>query len=154
MEQIRVNRWRKTEEEKPHPSFFATDSDSLTLRCVPLHAAVCVDSVGSTDASLPPSVRRHTDGADEIATITAARLPSRGIGGQTGADAEALRKEREAADFANYFHSYAEIDHQKQMLEDSRCVHVCVRSMCTSLDCMCLHMPAHSEIVLLPVVRT
>lgn len=30
-------------------------------------------------------------------------------------------EEADAADFANYFYSYAELDHQKQMLEDDRC---------------------------------
>lgn len=29
-------------------------------------------------------------------------------------------EETESADFANYFYSYAELDHQKQMLEDER----------------------------------
>ncbi len=38
-----------------------------------------------------------------------------------GAGAAAALEETEAADFANYFYSYAELDHQKQMLEDDRC---------------------------------
>lgn len=29
-------------------------------------------------------------------------------------------EEIESADFANYFYSYAELEHQKQMLEDDR----------------------------------
>lgn len=37
-----------------------------------------------------------------------------------GGGKDALARDAESADFANYFYSYAELDHQKQMLEDER----------------------------------
>lgn len=105
---------------------------------------MCVDPVGASDAEVPASSSEYLNHADEIATITRARSSSGGIGGVAGAAMDKLRIETEAADFANYFYSYAELDHQKQMLEDERCVHcLCLRACasvfgtCLCFFCMC-----------------
>lgn len=73
--------------------------------------AVCTSSPPSSSPSLPPLRAKR----DQIATITGAGRAQRG-----GGEDEASMEEVEAADFANYFFSYAELDHQKQMLEDER----------------------------------
>lgn len=83
-------------------------------------AAVCLDPVRTSDAELPPPVSDELKHTDQIATVTRATSSSRGIGGAAEAEINKLRTETEAADFANYFSSYAELDHQKQMLEDER----------------------------------
>lgn len=64
---------------------------------------------------------------DQIATIVGAGRARRGPSGGGDVDGNGPMEETEAADFANYFYSYAELDHQKQMLEDERCS-ICTRS--------------------------
>ena len=78
---------------------------------------------GSPSTSAPPAPPPAGQGQgqgqprDTIATIAIAAE-----GGRAGGAREGLAgaEETEAADFANYFYSYAELDHQKQMLEDDR----------------------------------
>lgn len=90
------------------------------VRCpfTPSHAAaVCIKPPGDEARSKTLSARER----DQIATITGAgdaRRATRGAG-EAGEDNDAA-EETDAADFANYFYSYAELDHQKQMLEDER----------------------------------
>ena len=48
------------------------------------------------------------------------QIPTISIAGHDGHDLTSSVKNAEAADFANYFYSYAELDHQRQMLEDDR----------------------------------
>lgn len=73
----------------------------------------------SAQASAPSASQRR----DTIATIAGAdRASGRAVdstGGAEGDDSFPM-EETESADFANYFYSYAELDHQKQMLEDER----------------------------------
>lgn len=71
------------------------------------HEAACAAQDSSLSApQAPPPAAGQGQPPDTIATIA--------IAGETGLE------ETEAADFANYFYSYAELDHQKQMLEDDR----------------------------------
>lgn len=113
----------------PHRFCFAPAFTNSTVHCT----AVCLDPVRTSDAELPPPVSDELKHTDQIATVTRATSSSRGIGGAAEAEINKLRTETEAADFANYFSSYAELDHQKQMLEDERyvpvyfCVCVCVQ---------------------------
>lgn len=74
----------------------------------------------STEASLHASQHAR----DTIATVAgadrAAGRTTEGGAPQGGWEGGGPVEETEAADFANYFYSYAELDHQKQMLEDDR----------------------------------
>lgn len=78
---------------------------------------MCIKPPGDESRSKILSARER----DQIATITGAggaRRAKRGAG-EAGED-DGAAEETDAADFANYFYSYAELDHQKQMLEDER----------------------------------
>lgn len=79
--------------------------------------AVCAaaETTAATPAAPAPQQR------DQIATIVGAERARRGTCEGGDGDGVGPGEETEAADFANYFYSYAELDHQKQMLEDERC---------------------------------
>ncbi|CAM9377230.1 unnamed protein product [Scytosiphon promiscuus] len=80
--------------------------------------AACAASLSLAPAASPRP-------RDTIATIAgagrAAGRSTDGAASREGAEGDtAIMEEADAADFANYFYSYAELDHQKQMLEDDR----------------------------------
>lgn len=79
-------------------------------------------AAGAEAAAAAPAAPQQRD---QIATIVGAGRARRGASeggeGVVDGDGNAPMEETEAADFANYFYSYAELDHQKQMLEDERC---------------------------------
>lgn len=83
-----------------------------------LHKAACAaQGASSAPPAQLPAGQGQRQPRGTIATIAAGE----GVAGL---------EETEAADFANYFYSYAELDHQKQMLEDDRfvgcrCLKVC-----------------------------
>ncbi|CAM9701920.1 unnamed protein product [Pylaiella littoralis] len=66
----------------------------------------------------PPQAPQHQ--RDTIATIAGADRAAGRITGGAPHGGGGPAEETETADFANYFYSYAELDHQKQMLEDDR----------------------------------
>lgn len=80
--------------------------------------SVCAGSLDATDGK-PTTSQATTDEArnsrGQIPTIVREGLADR-------ADARKDAEAAASADFATYFYSYAELDHQKQMLEDNRYV--------------------------------
>ncbi|CAM9887079.1 unnamed protein product [Ectocarpus fasciculatus] len=87
----------------------------------------------SAQASAPSASQRR----DTIATIAGAdRASGRAVDSTGGAEGEDSfpMEETESADFANYFYSYAELDHQKQMLEDERRMEAYHNSMLQNRD--------------------
>ncbi|CAN0109972.1 unnamed protein product [Ectocarpus sp. 6 AP-2014] len=107
------------------------DPDTASQACAapPLSA--------SAQASAPGASQRR----DTIATIAGAeRAAGRAVdgtafgeGGAEGEDSLPM-EEIESADFANYFYSYAELEHQKQMLEDDRRMEAYRNSMLLNRD--------------------
>ncbi|CAM9397452.1 unnamed protein product [Ectocarpus sp. 8 AP-2014] len=107
------------------------DPDTASQACAapPLSA--------SAQASAPAASQRR----GTIATIAGAeRAAGRAVdgtalgeGGAEGEDSLPM-EEIESADFANYFYSYAELEHQKQMLEDDRRMEAYRNSMLLNRD--------------------
>lgn len=77
---------------------------------------MCGNPSRDHQASPPPA---SPDPKDEIPTITGAKGFPRD-NGELGEEDKKRLIDKESVDFANYFCSYAELDHQKQMLEDER----------------------------------
>lgn len=95
----------------------AFTSDLLISSPGPSEAVCAAAAEAAATAPAPPQQR------DQIATIVGAGRARRGVsaGGDSDGGINDPMEETDAADFANYFYSYAELDHQKQMLEDERC---------------------------------